>query len=114
MYEGAVVVKLAVGREREGGHRGAGQQERGVRGEVRYDEVQAGEDLLCMTNGRCRRGVNLGVSYIQVHRWIDEQGLELRLEVKAVVGAVAAGLRGCGFGAVSSGLEVRSRGHFSR
>ena len=59
MYEGAVavVIKFAVGGEREGGHRGAGQQERGVRGEVRYDEVQAGEDLLCMTNGRCRRGV---------------------------------------------------------
>ena len=70
----------------------------------RFDEVQAGEDLLCMTNGRCRRGVNLGVGYIQVHRWIDEQGLELRLEVKAVVGAVAAGLRlrGCIFGAGGS------------
>ena len=51
-----------------------------------------------MTNGRCRRGVNLGVSYIQVHRWIDEQGLELRLEVKAV-------LRGCG--TVASGLYLR-------
>ena len=54
VYEGAVsvVIKFAVGCEREGGHRGAGQQERGVRGEVRYDEVQAGEDLLCMTNER--------------------------------------------------------------
>ena len=67
-----------------------------------------------MTNGRCRRGVNLGVGYIQVHRWIDEQGLEFRLEVKAVVGAVAAGLRDRDFGAVSSGLEVRGQGHFSR
>ena len=33
-----------------------------------------------------------------MHRWIDEQGLELRLEVKAV-------LRGCG--TVASGLYLR-------
>ena len=40
-----------------------------------------------------------------MHRWIDEQGLEFRLEVKAVVKAVAAGLRGCGI--VASGLYLR-------
>ena len=59
IYEGAVsvVIKFAVGCEREGGHRGAGQQEREVRREDRYDEVQADEDILCMTNDRCRRGI---------------------------------------------------------
>ena len=36
---------------------------------------------------------------------IDVQGMESRLEVKVVAGAVAAGLRGCGCGA--AGLWLR-------
>ena len=47
-----------------------------------------------------------GVSYIQVDRWIEGRDLESRLEVKAQ--------GGCGFGAVASGLEVRSCGHLCR
>ena len=106
MYEGAVavVIKFAVSGEREGIVEYVNKSgEFVVRfGMTRFRLVEI--FYVCQT---VVADVVLiwGVGYIQVHRWIDEQGLEFGLEGEAVVGAVAAGLQGCG--AVASGLYLR-------